>query len=484
MPTRHSCATAATRLLQPAFLLAALSAAFGMVGRGAAAPLPILAAAAPVLSGESQARPAEALPFADAVDQLTIALFTHAKFDPADAAGRTLVIDPLIDHTSGNQLMATQAMEPRMARMVNERFGGTKTQPFNPENPADQPLTQGLLIQAPLTQAVATRAMEPHMVRLVGERFGAIKLQPFNVESLADQPLILMGSIAPVSAPGVHPFTTAPTQTYRMWAVIADLRTRRIISHESVWVRADQVDLTPTPFFRDSPAWLVDHSQDAYLKTCAGHPGDAMDPAYVEGLPAAATIAGGIKAYEDGHYGEALAAYVRARSQPTGRQLRVYNGLYLANAALKRDLAAEQAFGDVVDYGLQHGKLVVKFLSRPSSTQFWPDRAVSGFYPMWLRQIAARTAAQPACVRLVGHSSATGSAPRNAALSAARASRVRNDLISRVPSLSRQTDAVGRGSAELLVGSGRDDATDVLDRRVEFETRPCPQVNADALKPM
>jgi len=147
-------------------------------------------------------------------------------------------------------------------------------------------------------------------------------------------------------------------------------------------------------------------------------------------------------------------------------------------------LAAEQAFGDVVDYGLQHGKLVVKFLFRPSSTQFWPDQAVSGFYPMWLRQIAARTAAQPACLRLVGHSSATGSAPRNVALSAARASRVRGDLISRVPLLNRQTDAVGRGSAELLVGSGRDDATDVLDRRVEFETRPCPQVNADALKPM
>ncbi len=482
MRTKHSCATAAARLLRPALLLAALSAASGMVGQGTAAPLLDPMAATP--ANESEARPAEALSFADAVDQLTIALFTHAKFDPADAAGRTLVIDPLIDHTSGNQLAATHAMEPRMVHMVNERFGDIKTQPFNLEGPADQPLIQGALTEAPLTLAVAKQAMEPHMVRLVGERFGAIKVQPFNAESLAGQPLILMGSIAPVSAPGIHPFTTAPTQTYRMWAVLADLRTRRIISHESVWVRADQVDLTPTPFFRDSPAWLVDHSQDAYLKTCAGHPGDAMDPAYVEGLPAAATIAGGIKAYEDGHYGEALAAYVLARTQPTGRQLRVYNGLYLANAALKRNLAAEQAFGDVVDYGLQHGKLVVKFLFRPSSTQFWPDRAVSGFYPMWLRQIAARTAAQPACVRLVGHSSATGSAPRNMALSAARASRVRGDLISRVPALSRQTDAVGRGSTELLVGSGRDDATDVLDRRVEFETRSCPQVNADAQKPM
>jgi len=139
MPTRHFCATAAARLLRPALLLTALAAAFGMVGRGTAVPLPDPVVAAPALSNESQARPAEALSFADAVDQLTIALFTHAKFDPADAAGRILVIDPLIDHTSGNQAVATQAMEPRIVRIVNERFGRINTQPFNLESPADQP---------------------------------------------------------------------------------------------------------------------------------------------------------------------------------------------------------------------------------------------------------------------------------------------------------------------------------------------------------
>ena len=294
------------------------------------------------------------------MDQLTTALFAHAKFDPADAVGRTLVIDPLIDHTSGDQAVATQGMEPRMARVVSEQFG-------------------------------------------------TIKLRPFNADSLRDQPLILMGSIAPVSAPGIHPFTTAPTQTYRMWAVIADLRTHRVISHESVWVRADQVDMTPTAFFRDSPVWLVDHSQNAYLKTCAGHPGDMMDPAYIDGLPAAASVANGIKAYETGHYGEALAFYIQARSQPAGDQLRVCNGIYLANTALRRESEAEKAFGEVVDYGLERGKLMVKFLFRPGKTQFWPDRLVTSFYPMWLRQIALHTTKHSACLRLVGHTSATGS---------------------------------------------------------------------------
>lgn len=412
-------------------LLALGLAAFGATGWGAAAaPAPASQTEMPA-PDKSRARAAEALGFADAVDQLTVALFAHAKFDPADAAGRTLVIDPLIDHASGDQAVATQAMEPRMISVVNERFG-------------------------------------------------AIKMRPFDAESLADKPLILMGSIAPVSAPGIHPFTTAPTRTYRMWAVIADLRTHRIISHESVWVRADEADMTPTPFFRDSPVWLVDHSQEAYLKTCAGHPGDAMDPAYVEGLPAAASIAAGIKAYEAGRYNEALTYYIRAETMRTGGQLRTYNGAYLANAALRRRSAAEKAFGDLVDYGLQHGKLAVKFLFRPGNAQFWPDQRVSGSYPMWLRQIAARTVRQPTCLRLVGHTSATGLADRNQVLSFARAGRVRTELVHRQPPLGRQVNAVGRGSMELLVGSGRDDATDVLDRRVEFETRPCLEVSTEA----
>ena len=127
----------------------------------------------------------------------------------------------------------------------------------------------------------------------------------------------------------------------------------------------------------------------------------------------------------------------------------------------------------MVEYGLQRGKLAVKFVFRPNNTQFWPDRQVSGAYPMWLRQIALRSSEQPACLRLVGHTSPTGSAQLNQNLSVARAQSVRSRLVNRASVLSTRTDATGRGSAEPLVGSGRDDATDVLDRRVEFETRPC-----------
>ena len=316
------------------------------------------------------------------------------------------------------------------------------------------------------------------MTEVLRQRFPGIKPQPFTAASLTDRPLLLAGSITPVAAPGVIPPTTAPTQTYRIWASVADLRTNRIISHETAWVRADGVDMTPTPFFRDSPSWLADRSQAAYIKTCAGNPGDPVDPAYLQGLQTAAEVADGVRAYEAGRYGEALAFYSSAQGQPAGDQLRVYNGLYLANAALGRTAAAEEAFGTLVQYGLERGKLAVKFVFRPNSTEFWPDRAVSGPYPMWLRQIAQRTEYAPSCLHLVGHTSPTGPASLNQRLSLARAASIRSNLVSRAPPLQNRVDTEGRGSSEPLVGSGRDDATDVLDRRVEFEPRPCLQAAA------
>lgn len=421
MANEHTSAMAASKVLRPVVLAAML-----LLG---ACSAPIAGTAALPSSP-----PKDALAFNDAVDSLTVALFARAKLDPAGVAGRTLVIDPLIDRASGNQSKSTQSMERRMVQVVRDRFG-------------------------------------------------AIKPQPFNAESLQSQPLVLVGSITRVAAPGVITPTTAPSAgpgaTYRIWAALADLRTNRIVSHETAWVRADGVDMTPTPFFRDSPSWLADRTQAAYIKTCAGNPGDPIDPAYLTSLFSAAAVADGIKAYEAGRYREALTHYIQAKSLPAGDQLRVYNGIYLANAALGREAAAEAAFGTLVGYGLDRGKLAVKLVFQPSSTRFWPDRTVTGVYPMWLRQIASRAAAQPACLRLVGHTSPTGPDEVNRALSLARAERVRDELVGRAPQLDPKADAQGRGSAEPIVGSGRDDATDVLDRRVEFETRPCLQAGAE-----
>ncbi|MBV8912350.1 MAG: OmpA family protein [Acetobacteraceae bacterium] len=384
--------------------------------------------AAPVQAPKS---PPTAQSLDDAVDGLTVALFAHAQRDPADAAApRVLVIDPLIDRGTGNQ-------------------------------------------------AVVTRAMEQRMVARVRQSVPNVEPRPFTAETLDGRPLLLTGSITAVAGPGaVPPKVDGEPTVYRIWASISDLRTGKVISKEMAWVRADQVDMTPTPFFRDSPTWAADRSMTAYLKTCSSNPGEPIDPAYLNGVKAAAATAAGIEAYENGRPLEALVSLTEAQNLPGGDQVRVHNGLYLANVALGRRAAAEQEFGRMVDAGLSQGKLAVKFVFRPASTQFWPDRAISGPYPMWLREIALHTAERGSCMRLVGHTSPTGNPELNDLLSERRARFVRANLVQRQRVLASRTEAIGRGSREPIVGTARDDASDVLDRRVELVPFGCVAVGS------
>jgi len=157
-----------------------------------------------------------------------------------------------------------------------------------------------------------------------------------------------------------------------------------------------------------------------------------------------------------------------------GRQLRTYTGLYLTHLKLGHRADAARAFGQIVDQGLETKRLGVKFLFRPGSTAFWTDtQAGAAPYPMWLGEIAARAAQRQSCLEVVGHTSATGPEPVNERLSQLRAEYVKGQIERTSPTLVGRMIANGRGSRETLVGTGRDDASDALDRRVEFKVVGC-----------
>lgn len=369
------------------------------------------------------------LPADDAVARATEALFANARLPPpSDPSGRhLLVIDPLIDGATGAQSAATRGVQ--------------------------------------------TRVVE------VAQRFPRYDLRPFNTASLERKPLVLLGSVMPLRPGNV--MIGAPT-AYDLWLVLADTRTGRIVSRSEAPMRVAGVDATPTPFFRDSPAWVrEDPAQRGYWETCRAVVGDAVDPRYLEGLFASALVADGIDAYEAGRPWQALALYQRAAQLPAGGdQARVHNGLYLANWAVGRREEAEAAFGRVVDLGLRRGQLAMKLVFQPGSTAFWPDQAVSGAYPLWLRRIAHGAVVRETCLQVTGHTSPTGSPAANDRLSLARAQRVQSLLVRSEPPLARRTAANGAGSRDPIIGTGADDASDALDRRVEFAPRGCGAVTA------
>src|SRR6185503_11169074 len=107
------------------------------------------------------------------------------------------------------------------------------------------------------------------------------------------------------------------------------------------------------------------------------------------------------------------------------------------------------------------------------STQFFNDAQITSAYPMWIQQIAARAAQSNTCLEIVGHTSATGPAQLNERLSVLRAESIKSALEQNDKRLAGKLIANGVGPRETLIGTGKDDASDALDRRVEFKVQKC-----------
>ncbi|WP_198038283.1 OmpA family protein [Skermanella stibiiresistens] len=320
------------------------------------------------------------------------------------------------------------------------------------------------------SQSTATRRIQSRIVDLVKTQYPQFEIVPFSTAAVAAAPLVLVGTFTPVNAEGK---TAGTREAYRFCLVLADLKSGKTVAKAVARSKLDGVDTTPTPFFQDSPAWTGDKATEGYITTCQGTKvGDPISPAYVDGILTAALIADAIDAYDRSDYREALDLYRAAALSPAGDQLRAYNGIYLTNLKLGRRDEAAAAFGDIVNYGLRNNRLAVKLLFKPGSTAFVPDQLVSGSYDEWLRQIAESAARDSACLEVAGHTSPTGPAALNDRLSLLRAEFVKSRLDREEPVLGARTIATGAGSRDNLIGTGRDDVTDALDRRVEFKVIP------------
>jgi outer membrane protein OmpA-like peptidoglycan-associated protein len=319
-------------------------------------------------------------------------------------------------------------------------------------------------------QSVATRAMQETLVELVQKSYPRFSVQPFNSETLSRNPVVLVGTFTAVNNQGV---AAGPRDAFRICFTLADLASKTIVSKGVSRAKPEGVDVTPTLYYRDAPAWSKDSATDAYIKTCQGtRLGDTIDPTYLEKLTAGALINDGILEYEAKRYREALAFYRTAR-QLGGDQHRVRVGTYLVTSKLGRREDAVDAFGDLVDAGLNNKQLMVKLLFRPGSTQFIDNAQVTEPYPMWLSQIATRARQKGACLEIVGHTSRTGLPQVNERLSVLRAQFVMDLLQTGAPDSKNTMLATGMGYRENLIGTGKDDASDALDRRVEFKVIGC-----------
>ncbi len=365
--------------------------------------------------------PPTPIPFDDALLRAANDLFSKATV-PAGSDKVELVIDPLIDAATGAQSAATRLMQERIKDLVAKSY----------------------------------------------PRFAVL---PFSSEALSRAPVVLIGTFTAINNAGAP---DGVRDAYRICLALADLRSKSIVSKGVARAKPDGVKADPTPAFADAPIWSNDPAIAVYIKTCQGtKPGDPIDPLYVERIATSAFVSDAILEYDDKRYREALAFYRTAQQMSGGDQLRVHSGIYLSSWKLNRRTDATEAFGSLVKYGLVANKLSVRLLFKPGTTQFLDDQNITGPYPMWLSQIATQAMQNDSCIDVVGHTSNTGPAQINERLSVLRAQFIKDLLQSASPSLADRLKAVGVGSRELIVGTGRDDASDAIDRRVDFNVHRC-----------
>jgi hypothetical protein len=343
------------------------------------------------------------------------------RADPAvkPDAKRSVVIDPMVEATSGQQTAATRLLEQRVA----DQLRGSAAQ---------------------------------------------LDVVPFQTANLSQAQYLLTGTMTRMESS-----QAGAVQVFQIDLALTGLKDGMVVAQSSARARDEGVDTNPTPYYRDSPIVVKDKVVDGYIATSQTPPGRPADPVYFERVATATTISDATLAYNSDNYQDALVLYQTAAVKPGGEQLRVLNGIYLASWKLGRAKEAEEAFGKVVAFGFSGNNLGVKFLFNPGTTNFWSDPQVSGPYGFWLRQIARQAVVAKVCMNVIGHTSKTGSQAYNDRLSLQRAAYIKRRLDTEAPELAARTRASGMGFRETIVGTGTDDARDALDRRVVFKIVDC-----------
>lgn len=412
-------------IVATALLLAGLvGCASKAPGGGSDAP-----ASAPAGTGAAAATaapaPAPALvpaPFADAVAKAGKRLYETAA-QQVGTQDRVLLLDPLIDASSGQQTIGSA----EMGKML----------------------------------AAAAKAGHPYWT-----------VKEFTRDNLANSPLLLIGTLTAISTTDSK---DTPADAFRVCLRMLDLKTGKVVARSVERATVDTVNAEPLPVFRDSPTWHKDKTVNAYIKSCQGtqNIGDAADPAYLAKLPAAALINEAQIAYGQNKLADSLKLFKEASTLAEPDDLRVLNGLYLTSWRLGRQKDATETFRRIAAAGLGAKQLPLKilFTAGKAVPVALPD--LQAQYTIWMRELAQASQAGGNCLRVVGHTSKTGTAAANEALSTRRAAYVQDRLEKSAAKLRGKVAAEGLGARENLIGLGTDDLRDALDRRVEFRVVDC-----------
>lgn len=237
-------------------------------------------------------------------------------------------------------------------------------------------------------------------------------------------------------------------------------------------INAHQFDATPSRFFRDAPLVLTGTFHDTRQEFYKGNKSNVTLDVRNRFISTEGFLQEAVSSYEAGDFRRAINSFDKIIVKDTDN-LAALSGRYQSFFELGSVLEAESALGQLMSAAIKQGNISFKFLFQVRSIEFRDDMDITKRYQSWLKQIAKQINVSGMCLNVLGHASRSGSLEYNQQLSESRAGSVMSQLLKHVPELKGRIKAEGRSYRDNIVGSGTDDATDAIDRRVALQLYSC-----------
>jgi outer membrane protein OmpA-like peptidoglycan-associated protein len=294
---------------------------------------------------------------------------------------------------------------------------------------------------------------------------GKFDVLEMNSDNLAKANYIMNGTIA------LQPYEKKDKH-YQVSAVVWNIKDGTVLANQQVWIRDKNLDYEPVGLSKESPMYMKDKHFNVLLDLVNTPVKQIINQEYMTLLQSDALLEEAEAYYTKGNYKKALDIYDSvAQRKDSQEMMKTYAGLYKTNLQLGNQQEAENAFGKMVSLGIANDNLSVKFLFEVASDGFKRDKRDE--FVLWLRQIGKRFSETGLCLNIEGHSSRSGTPEFNEKLSLERAESIQKRLAPYFDNVGSRTRAVGKGFSENYVGTGADDESDAVDRRVEFKIVQC-----------
>lgn len=306
-------------------------------------------------------------------------------------------------------------------------------------------------------------ALQQQLATVLTQQLSPLQFSPLNSKSVANAQWVVLSSYATPKAGEA----AQSGKWVRLQIALAETATGDTLIRVDTFLDAKQFNADPTRFFKDAPMFLTDQRHREKVDVMSGQKRPLNQVLQVH-----STFTEAIAAYEAGRYAEAEQGFSMVHKLAPDHP-GALTGLYQTYWQMGRKAEAEQAFAKLVNVGIDAGALSVKLLFKVASTEYVDSPDLVAQYRLWLKSIGQGVVAKDRCVDVNGHASKSGASDFNSRLSLQRAERIVTQVVQATPPARTRFKAIGKGYEDAIVGTGADDASDAIDRRVEFRVKGC-----------